>query len=232
MCLSASSAGLADRAVAHGRRWVVTGGSRGITAECALELGKRFQLKLHLLGTTPQSPVDPTWRDLSAEALKQLRTDVMRQAKAAGRSMEGEWSRIQKNIEIDRVLRTFAAAGVEATYHACDVGDRDSLAAVLDMVRRTSGPIEGVLHGAGVERSGGYEKKSRENVDATLRSKVDGALNLARLTAQRSARVVYRLRFGQRSIGLQRSNRLLPGQRRAGQACRLVSARSGRVSAR
>ena len=62
------------------------------------------------------------------------------------------------------MLRTFAAAGVEATYHACDVGDRDSLAAVLDTIRGTSGPIEGILHGAGVERSGGDGGPTKEEL--------------------------------------------------------------------
>jgi NAD(P)-dependent dehydrogenase (short-subunit alcohol dehydrogenase family) len=170
-------------AVRPGGTWVLTGGCRGITAECAMELGKRFGLKLHLVGTSPRQQLDEATRDLSPEELKNLRMQVMREARAAGKSMEAEWSRVQKQIEIDRWLRAFAAEGVDATYHACDVADRDALAAVLETVRRTSGPIEGIVHGAGIERSAGYERKARESVMATIGAKVDGAMNLMRLTA-------------------------------------------------
>jgi NAD(P)-dependent dehydrogenase (short-subunit alcohol dehydrogenase family)/acyl carrier protein len=167
-----------------GGTWVFTGGARGITAECALELGRRFGLKLHLIGTSPLQPIDPLWRNLSAAESKSLKTTVMRDARAAGRNMDEEWSRVQKNIEIDRSLRAFAEAGVEATYHACDVADRDALSAVLQTIRRISGPIEGIVHGAGIERASTYERKQRDLVMATLAAKVDGALNLMRLTRQ------------------------------------------------
>ncbi len=33
-----------------GSTWVITGGARGITAACALEFGRRFGLKLHVIG--------------------------------------------------------------------------------------------------------------------------------------------------------------------------------------
>src|SRR6185295_4931740 len=138
--------------VRSGGTWVFTGGARGITAECALELGRRHQLKLHLIGTSPLREVDPSWRNLSADGLKALKLSVMREARTAKRNMDDEWSRVQKDIEIDRSLRAFADAGVEAHYHACDVTDPTAMAAVLETVRRTSGPIEGIVHGAGIER--------------------------------------------------------------------------------
>ena len=42
----------------RGGAWVVTGGGRGITAAAALELAKRYGLKLHLLGKSPAPIVD------------------------------------------------------------------------------------------------------------------------------------------------------------------------------
>lgn len=46
--------------VRPGGTWVLTGGARGITAECGLELATRFGLKLHLIGTTPTQNIDPS----------------------------------------------------------------------------------------------------------------------------------------------------------------------------
>ena len=68
--------------IRRGGTWIVTGGARGITAACALELGRRHGLKLHLLGSSPPPEIDPAWRDLSAEAMKALRASIMAQARA------------------------------------------------------------------------------------------------------------------------------------------------------
>ncbi len=168
--------------VRPGGVWVFTGGARGITAASALELGKRFKLKLHLIGTSPIRPIDPAWRNLSADELKALKGQVMREARAAGQSMDEAWARLQKDIEIDHTFRAFAEAGLEPVYHVCDVADRDALAGVLDTIRRTSGPIEGIVHGAGIERAAAFERKQRDTVKATIAAKIDGALNLIRLT--------------------------------------------------
>ncbi len=96
--------------------------------------------------------------------------------------MDGEWNRVQREIELDAWLRRFAAEEVDATYHACDVSDGAALAGVLENIRRTSGPIEGIIHGAGIERAASYERKTRDNVLETIAAKVDGALHLMRLT--------------------------------------------------
>ncbi len=174
----------ADAGIRRGATWVLTGGARGITAACALELGRRFGLNLHLIGTSPLPQIDPAWRNLSDDELSSLRTTIMREARAAGQSMDGAWSRVQRDMEIDRSLRTFSEAQINATYHSCDVTDADALAHVLQTIRQKDGAIEGVIHGAGVEHSCKFERKKRELVMATIASKVDGAMNLMRLTRQ------------------------------------------------
>jgi NAD(P)-dependent dehydrogenase (short-subunit alcohol dehydrogenase family)/acyl carrier protein len=164
-----------------GATWVVTGGARGITAACALELGRRYGLKLHLLGTTPLPTIDPTWRNLSDEGLQQLKTATILAARKAGQPAPAAWERVQKQIEMDRSFRAFETSGVAATYHVCDVGSRESLSKVLDAIRQQDGPIEGVLHGAGIDRSCRFEKKQRDVVGQTIRAKVDGAAHLMAL---------------------------------------------------
>lgn len=177
-----------------GGTWVLTGGARGITALCGLELGRRFGLKLHLLGSSPSPQIEPEWRNLSEAGLKSLQASVMREARAKGQSMEEAWSRVRKDLEIDRSLMAFSAARVDATYHACDVADENALRRELDIIRQASGPIEGIIHGAGIERSCNYERKKPEIVEATLSAKVDGAINLMRLTRQDPVR--YFVGFG------------------------------------
>jgi len=162
--------------------WVVTGGARGITAAVALELGKQFGAELHLLGSSPPPGLDASWRDLSDDELKERKRTIAKEALAAGKSPAREWEKIEKQREIDGNLRAFAAAGISAHYHQCDVADRAALAQTLAEVRTASGPIVGVMHGAGLRTVERLEKKKAEQVSATIGAKIDAAIALADLT--------------------------------------------------
>ena len=91
-----------------GGTWVVTGGARGITAECALELGRRFGLKLHLIGTSPLREIDPSWRNLSAEGMKSLESHGHARS-ARGRAEHG--SRLEPRATRHRNRPLDAGAG-------------------------------------------------------------------------------------------------------------------------
>src|SRR5690606_12228466 len=127
--------------IRRGATWVVTGGARGITAACALELAKRYGLKLHLIGSTPLPEIDPQWHTLSAEQMNERKRDIMIAARQAGQPAAAAWEAMERKLEIDRNLRAYQAAGVPVTYHACDVTDREALAATLEAIRRAAGPI-------------------------------------------------------------------------------------------
>ncbi len=126
--------------IVPGSQWVITGGARGITNLVARELGRRYGIHLHLLGTSPLGKVE--------ETLSQMRTD-----------------------------------GMVVQYHPCDAGDRDALNTALASIRSSSGPITGVVHGAGFEAAASFPKKQSHLVQRTLRGKVQGAEYLLRLTA-------------------------------------------------
>ncbi|TDV37799.1 type I polyketide synthase [Actinophytocola oryzae] len=68
--------------------------------------------------------------------------------------------------------------GAKVTLAACDVGDREDLAALLTGHRLTA-----VVHVAGVVDDGVVEDLTPQRLSAVLRSKVDGAANLHELTA-------------------------------------------------
>ncbi|UQX03803.1 type I polyketide synthase [Streptomyces sp. RerS4] len=73
------------------------------------------------------------------------------------------------------------ALGAEVTWAACDVADRDALAALLASVPAER-PLTAVVHTAAVLADGVVDLLTPERVDRVLRPKVEGALHLHELT--------------------------------------------------
>jgi len=174
--------GLPRSELRRGAVWVVTGGARGITAEVSLALGRQYGLDLHLIGRSPAPRDDAPWRNVSDDGLKTIKRSIVRQAVAEGKSPEKQWDRVKHDIEIHDNLARMRRLGLRVAYHSCDVADWTALAKVLDAIRRSSGPIEGIIHGAGYARTSRFESQKREELISTIRAKVDGAVALMSLT--------------------------------------------------
>ena len=92
----------------------------------------------------------------------------------AGRSdLEGE-----TRAQVDALNRD----GVSAAYIQADVGAPDDLNRLIAEIRERYGPLNGVIHAAGVNRDALAVRKTREEVDAVLASKVFGAVHLDEAT--------------------------------------------------
>ncbi len=169
-------------AITRGGTWVCTGGARGITAYVTEKLALRYGLKLHLLGTAPKPELDVTWRQFDETQLRKLKVQVMTAARQAGRNPVKTWQDTEKAIEIDATLQRLKKQGIEVTYHSCDCSDRSAVRDTLQNVREISGPIHGVLHGAGVGKDSRFDRKQPEKVEQCIAAKVDGALALMAAT--------------------------------------------------
>ncbi len=168
--------------ITRGGTWVCTGGARGITAFVAEHMALRYGLKLHLLGTAPVPSIPESWKDLDEAGTRALKAEVMTSARNRGLNPVTTWQDTEKALEIERNLRRFASLGIEAHYHHCNVSDRQSVQSVLDRVRRISGPIRGVLHGAGVGKDARFDRKQPEKVQQCIQAKIDGAWSLFEAT--------------------------------------------------
>jgi acyl transferase domain-containing protein/acyl carrier protein len=74
-----------------------------------------------------------------------------------------------------------ARHGAQVTVAACDVADRDAVAALLDSIPAQH-PLVAVIHTAGVLDDGVVESLTPQRLDAVLPPKVDAALHLHELT--------------------------------------------------
>lgn len=164
-----------------GTSWIVTGGGRGISAQVARALALRFGVHLHLWGTTPLETIPEEWLSLDPAGRKKLRGQIMEKARQDGQNPQAVWRKTEKAIELSATLAEHRQAGVSHDYHPVDLADAEAVANVLHQIRGSGRPIRGILHGAGVELSGDFVKKSLETVRATLHSKVLGLQHLLAL---------------------------------------------------
>ena len=135
---------------------LVTGGSRGVTAQCLLALMAKAPCKVAVLG---RATISEEYMDDEESAripdLREMKTLIARRFKAAG--YKGPFSTIERKAQAilaqRDMLRTFRAleqTGCMVRYYACDVNDIASLTKTVAQIRCELGPVRGIVHGAGL----------------------------------------------------------------------------------
>lgn len=161
---------------------VVTGGGRGVTAECAIALAHRYSCELLLLGRTTLAD-EPSWAAGRVGAA--LKSQIIEQLKAAGDvivlpEVERQYQALLAQREIRHTLARIAAQGGRARYLAVDILDRSAVARALHPYL---GRITGVIHGAGYLADRLVVDKRPADIDRVLATKLIGLDNvLAALT--------------------------------------------------
>jgi len=160
---------------------VISGGARGITAVCALELARSVRPALVLLGRSPEPVPEPEWmHDLEGE------TDVKKtllQTEFAGASVtpaevERRLKQLLASREVTRTLEAIRSFGATVAYYAVDVRDPAQVQSALADARSRFGPIRGLIHGAGVLEDRLIAAKSMEQFERVFDTKLKGFQSL------------------------------------------------------
>ena len=186
-----------QRPLSRGSVWLFTGGARGVTAACALELAKRHGVRLALVGSTRPVDLEKAWLSLDEAGLRELKGSVMLAARGRNTDPRNAWKTIEKSLEIAKSLARFSAAGVEADYFPCDMSQPAEVALLVQQVAKELGPVRGIVHGAGFESACRFEKKTLQGLEATLGPKCIGLENLLRMIDTKS--LEYLVAFGSTS---------------------------------
>ncbi|MGF7233514.1 MAG: SDR family NAD(P)-dependent oxidoreductase, partial [Frankia sp.] len=152
---------------------VVTGGGRGITADCVRALAAQVPCEFILLGRTAALD-DPEWARGIAE--RELFAAGLAAARARGesptpRDLERLASQVVTAREVTATLAALAAAGAKTRYLAVDLADAGAVTAALapDAARVTT-----VVHGAGMLADALLPDITAAAVGTVFRPKLDG----------------------------------------------------------
>ncbi len=157
---------------------VVSGGGRGITAQCAVALAERYHSHFLLLGRS--APMDdPPWaQGVEGEAaLKQAAMEAMRGTgeRPTPARLSREVRRVQVAREIRRTVQAIEAAGGRADYLSVDVRDGEAVRRALAPHRER---IAALVHGAGLLADKPIRRKQADDFERVVGVKVDGLANL------------------------------------------------------
>jgi acyl transferase domain-containing protein len=161
---------------------LVSGGARGITAQCVIHLAARSHCKFILLGRSGYDEIEPDWARNVADEVE-LKRRIMGNLQAGGEKpspskIQKVYKSIQSGREVGETLRSVREAGGQAEYLSVDITNRANLQEKLPAMVNRLGPVTGIIHGAGNLADKLIEKKTEMDFDTVYSPKVNGLENI------------------------------------------------------
>jgi acyl transferase domain-containing protein/NAD(P)-dependent dehydrogenase (short-subunit alcohol dehydrogenase family) len=221
---------------------IITGGARGVTAECALRLAEgesgRNKSVLVLLGRSPEPVSEPDWLTNLEDEASIKREIIAHAGKDATPKYVGEqYGKYMSNREMLRTLSRIESLGAKVLYRSVDVRNRSELALAINDIREKYGAIRGIVHGAGVLADKYIVDKTPEEFDRVYGTKVEGLRNLLEITGEDDLSVIVLFssstgRFGRTgqvdyAVANEILNKIAQVQAKTRTSCRVVSVNWG-----
>ncbi|MEM6261410.1 MAG: SDR family NAD(P)-dependent oxidoreductase, partial [Bacteroidota bacterium] len=162
--------------------FLVSGGAKGVTASCVLEMAKNYACKFILLGRSSLEGEEPGFsKGVTGEM--PLKKAIMESLKAQGQKpaipeVNRQYRSIISRREIQETLSGIEQAGGKAIYISADVTQPEGLKKELAVATDLLGPITGLIHGAGRLADKLIENKTEADFEAVYGTKVEGLESL------------------------------------------------------
>ncbi len=171
------------REITKDQLFLVSGGAKGITAQCVIKIAQQYQCKFILLGRSSREP-EPVWAE-NCESEAELKQRILENFQAQGEKatpimVQKKYQAISSQREIQTTLKAIEQAGGEAEYLSVDITDTVLLESKLADVSERFGAITGIIHGAGNLADKRIEKKSIQDFENVYAAKVKGLENILR----------------------------------------------------
>ena len=162
--------------------FLVSGGAKGITAKCTIELARQYPCKFILLGRSELLESEPLFaKDCFDEAIlkKRIMEDLLIQGeKPTPIQVKKIYNQIISDREIKQTLETIKQTGGEAKYISADITNIHNLQQKITAVTESMGKITGIIHGAGNLADKLIEKKTEDDFEKVYSAKIQGLENL------------------------------------------------------
>ncbi|MBF2014786.1 MAG: SDR family NAD(P)-dependent oxidoreductase [Rivularia sp. T60_A2020_040] len=162
--------------------FLVSGGAKGITAKCVIELAQQYPCKFILLGRSSLLESEPLFaKNCFDEATlkKRIMEDLLKKGeKPTPIEVKKIYNQIISDREIKQTLEIIKQAGGEAKYINADVTNTQDLQQKITAVTENMGKITGIIHGAGNLADKLIEKKTEEDFEKVYSAKIQGLENL------------------------------------------------------
>ena len=162
--------------------FLVSGGAKGITAKCVIELAQQYPCKFILLGRSALLESEPLFaKNCFDEATlkKRIMEDLLKKGeKPTPIQVKKIYNQIISDREIKQTLELIKQAGGEAKYINTDVTNTQDLQQKITAVTESMGTITGIIHGAGNLADKLIEKKTDADFEKVYSAKIQGLENL------------------------------------------------------
>jgi acyl transferase domain-containing protein/acyl carrier protein len=142
--------------------YLITGGLGGISLAISRYLAETYQAKLILVGRS-RFPGRKVWQEWI--------------------NVHGEEETISRKIQ---KIREIEKLGAQVQVYSADITNQEQIGKVIEDAEAQFGTINGVIHAAGiVDKAGLIIRRTREDTETVLSSKIQGTLNLDGLLGER-----------------------------------------------
>ena len=161
---------------------LVSGGARGITAQCVVKLAQHQPGNFILLGRSSIDETMPDWAEncpTDAELKRLIMIHLSENGeKPKPQIVDKQFKKIRSQQEVEATLLRIRQTGSTVEYVDVDVTNlammKDRLAEPIQRL----GKITGVIHGAGSLADRRIEKKTEKDYETVISPKIDGLKNL------------------------------------------------------
>jgi NAD(P)-dependent dehydrogenase (short-subunit alcohol dehydrogenase family)/acyl carrier protein len=173
----------AGAAVNPGEVILVSGGAKGITAECLRKLAEQNTLTVVILGRTEISNRTEQLARFTPDEWEQEKSKIVERLKRSGSMVtpvmvERELASEKGEAEVYRTISDLRAAGSEVIYRALDIRDADAVDAAIHNVAETCGRVDIVIHAAGIDNSRALKSKTLDQIETVVAVKLQGMRNI------------------------------------------------------
>lgn len=174
-----------DSSITADSVFLLTGGARGITAEIAQAIARRYQPSIVLVGSSPAPAMEEPLDIAQLDDGGAIRSALLARAKAEGTGVkpadiEAAYQRVKKNREIRSNIAKLRQAGARVEYHQVDVRDLQAFAHLIDGIYAEHKRLDVVIHGAGIIEDKLIRDKTPDSFDRVVHTKADSAYVLAK----------------------------------------------------